>query len=103
MKLTELKDSINEALKLHDDYDIRILTDEVHVEIEAVRSGIDSGRFCFNIYVNTVVWPCERYHVEDDDMMECCSHHDLYHLDTEKCPACQLMYIKQKLKKLVWL
>lgn len=54
MKLTELKDKIDAALKLHDDYDVKIIAEdfmEYHT-FDPDNIGIDEGRFNFNIYVD---------------------------------------------------
>lgn len=51
MKLTELRDKINEALRLHDNYGVKIIAEnfiEDHIlEIDTV--GIAVGRFNFHI------------------------------------------------------
>ena len=84
MKLTELKEKIDEALKLHDDYDIKINYEEID------ECGIDSGRFNFNIYVNDQIFGCDEYHIEEDEDMEYCNICSIYHSRDIKCSGCAL-------------
>ncbi len=56
MKLTELKKKIDAALKLHDDYDVRIIAKsfaDSHI-LDLDEAGIDRGRFNFDLYINVV-------------------------------------------------
>jgi len=99
MKLTKLKNKIDEALKLHDDYDVKIITDDEILEIEDC--GIDSGRFNFNIEVDVpvVYEECNEYHIEDDIGIEYCSICVVYHSAEKECPGCELNKIKESVKK----
>ena len=56
MKLTELKEKIDEALKLHDDYDVRIVTRAFAQDhmLDLDEASIDLGRFNFDLYINVV-------------------------------------------------
>ena len=96
MKLTELKRCIDEALKLHDDYDVRILTDDWNDSI-IVDGRIDSGRFNFNIHVDVTSVLCEDYHIEEDDSMGNCSICNCYYSVDKKCPRCELKKLKKNL------
>ena len=98
MKLTELKEKINEALKLNDDYDVRILTDDWNDSI-IVDGRIDSGRFYFNIHVDVTSVLCEGYHIENDLGMKCCSICNVYYSVDEECPSCKLRNFKESVKK----
>ena len=94
MKLTELKNKIDEALRLHDDYDVVITTDDNILDIE--ECGVDSGRFNFNVELDASV-VCEEYHIEEDDYMEHCSNCGVYHSRDGKCPSCNLRKLKKNL------
>ena len=89
MKLTELKDKIDEALKLHNDYDVKVN----HEEID--ECGIDPGRFNFNIYAPEL--ECDGYHIEGDEDMEHCSICTVYYPVDKECPSCELKRIKKNL------
>ncbi len=54
MKLTELKEKIDAALKLHDDYDVKILVEDYmdYHTLDADEVNIDPGKFNFNISIN---------------------------------------------------
>lgn len=90
MKLTELKKKIDEALKLHSNYNVKIVTGDVF------ESNIDSGRFNFNIHVDVSSLRCDEYHIEDDEDMEYCSVCDVYYPDRIECPSCELKEIKRR-------
>jgi len=91
MKLIELKNKIDEALKLHDDYDVKVN----HEEID--ECGIDSGRFNFNIFVDDQIFDCDSYHIEYDDSVENCSICNVYYPADTECPSCELKRIKKNL------
>jgi len=80
MKLTELKRCIDEALKLHDDYDVKVNCKEIN------GCGVDSGRFNFNIHIDISLALCNEYHIKDDDSMEYCSICNCYYSADEECP-----------------
>jgi len=82
MKLTELKNKIDEALKLHDDYDVKILTGKVP------DCSISSDRSDFNIHID--VPEGEEYHIVEEEDMEYCRTCELYHLSGKECPGCKL-------------
>jgi len=94
MKLTEIKNSINEALRLQDDYDVRIITEDGSVD--KMECGVDSGRFNFNIY--TDLPSCEEYHIENDDDMRYCSKCKIHIPSGESCPGCELKEVRKRLK-----
>ncbi len=56
MKLTELKEKIDEALKLHDDYDVRIVAEAFAQDhmLDLDGANIDRDRFNFDLYINVV-------------------------------------------------
>ncbi len=90
MKLTELKSSIDAALRLHDDYDVKVNCKELD------ECRIDPGRFNFNIHSSE--FECESYHVEEDTGMEHCNICNVYYSAAEECPSCELKVIKKKIK-----
>lgn len=98
MKLTELKEKIDEALRLHDDYDVRILTGDDFDETKVIDGEIDSGRFYFNIYVDLSSVLCIGYHIEDDMGMEHCSICNVYYSSDEECPGCTLKKLREDFK-----
>ena len=56
MKLTELRDKINEALKMNDDYEVKIVAEafsQNHI-LDIDDAGIDRDRFNFNLCINVV-------------------------------------------------
>jgi len=87
MKLTELKNKIDVALKLHDDYDVKIITTDEVLEIEDC--GIDGGKFnfCIEVDIPAIYIECEGYHIEDDIGMEHCSICDVHYSVDEECPV----------------
>ena len=91
MKLTELKNRIDEALQLHSDYDVVI----DGLEIEGCEIG--PGRFNFNIEVNEE--GCQEYHIEEDDNVVYCSTCDIYYPSGKDCPGCKFKKIKESVKK----
>ena len=92
MKLTELRNQIDEALKLHDDYDVKIVLEDV-TDIEDI--GIDPGRFNFNIYVEDKSFSCYDYHIEEDEDMEHCGICSVYYSTDKECPSCELKELKK--------
>lgn len=92
MKLTELKNSIDEALRQHSDYDV------VVNGLDIEDCGIDSGRFNFNIEVNDCP-ECDRFHINEDVYMEYCIDCNIYHPSGEHCPGCNIKKIKKSVKK----
>lgn len=90
MKLTELKNSIDEALRYQSDYDVVING----LDIEGC--GISPDRFNFNIEMNKYLM-CEEYHIEEDDEMSYCNSCDLYHTSGKDCPGCELKINKKAL------
>ena len=91
MKLTELKNSIDEALKQHSDYDVVI--DGLDIE----GCGVDLGRFNFNIGIDG--FKCDEYHIEEDDSMVYCSICEIYYPSGKDCPGCKIKKIKESVKK----
>lgn len=104
MKLTELKKKIDEALKIHDDYDVKIITEDDFDRCidEPDDCGVDPGRFIFYIHVDVSIIreECDKYHIDDDDSMELCSVCDIYHSDKIECPKCWSIRMKKKIKEL---
>lgn len=101
MKLTELKNKIDEALRQHDDYDVRITTDDNFDEAKVVDGEIDSGRFYFNIHIDVSSVLCIGYHIEDDMGMEYCSICNCYYSADKECPGCELKKLRENLGLLI--
>lgn len=98
MKLTELKDKIDEALKMNDDYEVVMKTsnDEIIPHIDDCNIG--PGRRSFMIDLED--FGCEEYHIDNDEDMEYCSTCDIYYPESIKCPGCELNRLKTQTKKI---
>jgi Zn finger protein HypA/HybF involved in hydrogenase expression len=92
MKLTELKNKIDEALRLQDDYDVKVNYKEID------ECNIDDGRFNFNIFADDQIFDCDRYHIVDDDEMEYCESCEMYYPSGKDCPGCKLKELRKRLK-----
>jgi len=89
MLLTELKEKIDDALKLHQDYEVKVN------ETEIDECGIDSSRFNFNIFVDDQIFNCDEYHIEEDDSIILCDKCNIYYPNDNECPGCELNQIKK--------
>lgn len=84
MKLTELRDKIKEALKLHEDYDVFIKIDDEEIKPHIDDCNISSSRYSFLIRIKN---ECDIYHIED---MKYCNVCDIYYPNHIECPSCRL-------------
>ncbi len=100
MLLSELKQEIDAALKMQDDYVVKIRVNEVELSIED--AGVNADRFNFLIVADEDEaenkLQCLDYHIDDDEEMEFCDTCNVYYVIGDECPKCKLTKLQSELE-----